>query len=304
MSVFAGPRTPFEVIKKTTDSLGSFWSASILSSMWQDTSGTVPAAVDQEVKRVDDLGGLGNHLLAPTGSKIVGAYTYVLKGPILRKENNQYYLEFDGDGRSLRCTSLTGNWPALTGSNSFGITMSVAFQTTSPQPTTNSSGQAYTSTGLSGTWLGNDALGNFGNVWWFGLRLGSEQMFYSVVRNVENTAWVTIFNEGDRYASLTGASNLNRKVIYTATGSISNTSFSGRDYIDGVLTSQFSNIAFDNTSPLPQPFSNTIAVGARSPGNDNWIAGRFYGGVMVAKDVSDDTERAIIERFLFLNCFK
>lgn len=303
MSVYAGPRSPFEVIRKGIGAVGSYWNPSILSSMWQDTAGTIPAVVNSEVKRIDDLGGLGNHLLAPVGSRVSGTYTYVFKGPTLRKEGNQFYLEFDGDGAGLRSSPMNGSWPQITGNNSVGITMSVAFQTTSPQPTANANGATFTSTGTGGTWLGTDALGNYGSVWFFGLRLSQEIMFYSVVRNIENTAWITLFDDGNRYATLTSAPELNRKVIYTAVGSIVNATFSGRDYVDRNIISSFSDIPFANTTLLPQPFNNSVVVGARSPANDNWIAGRFYGGAMIAKDVNE-TERAVIEQFLYVNCFR
>jgi hypothetical protein len=303
MSVYAGPRTPFEIIKNGLGAVGSFWNPGNIRTMWQDTAGTIPAVVNSEVKRVDDLGGLGNHLLASTGTRVQGSYTYVFKGPILRQDGNQYYLEFDGDGSALRVASLLGSWPQVTGNNSFGITLSVAFQTTSPQPTANSAGATFSTTGLSGTWLGNDALGNFGSSWFFGLRLSSEVMFYSTVRNPENTAWVEVFNEGDRYSTLIGSNELNRKVIYTAVGIINNTTLGGKDFISREPKANFSNVAFGNTMLLPQNFSSTLAVGARSPTNDNWIAGRFYGGAMIAKNI-DENERSVIEQFLYVNCFR
>lgn len=54
MSVFSGPRTPYNVIK---DVAYSFWSPRVLKSLWQDTAGTIPATVNSQVKRMDDLSG-------------------------------------------------------------------------------------------------------------------------------------------------------------------------------------------------------------------------------------------------------
>jgi hypothetical protein len=146
MSVFAGPRSPFESIKDGTT--GSYWNPSVLKSLWQDTAGTIPAVVDSEVKRMDDLGKLGNHFYGASGTALRTGYTYVLKGPKLRQEGNQYYLEFNGDGEGMATDLMAGTWPQITGNNSIGITMSVAFQTTSPQPTANSTGALFTTTGL------------------------------------------------------------------------------------------------------------------------------------------------------------
>lgn len=292
MACVAGPKTPFTALKGNVP--GSFWSPRVLSSLWQDTAGTVPAVVNSEVKRMNDLSGRGNHMLASTGTRTISSYTYTFKGPILRQEGSQYYLEFDGDGAALRCTA-SGSWPAVTGSNSAAVTLSVAFYTNSSQP-------ALPSSGLGGTWLGTDSIGNFGNVWHFGLRLSTETMFYCTKRNLADTAWVEQWTEGDRYSLLTGAQWLNTIVIYTATGSIINNTIGGNEWINGNNTVNFSSVPFGDVSLLPVPFNNTFAIGARAPGNDNWIAGRFYGGVMLAKALTEP-ERLTIQDFLYTNCF-
>ena len=57
------------------------------SSMWQDSAGTVPAAVNQPVGRVDDKSGNGNHKIQATAAA----------RPILRDDGTgHYYLEHDG----------------------------------------------------------------------------------------------------------------------------------------------------------------------------------------------------------------
>lgn len=293
MAVFSGPRTPLSILKNSVTF--SFWNPRVLGSLWQDAAGTIPAVIDSEVKRMDDLSGLGNHMIARTGSRTISDYTYVFKGPILRKENTQYFLDFSGDGTSFQVNALNGSWPQVTGQNSIGITMSVAFLTNSPQP-------SLPNTGLSGTWLGTEALGNFGGSYFFGLRLNQEIMFYATVRNAENTAWINQWNEGDRYSNLSTANWLNRKIIYTVVGSIDSATLGGKEWIQGVNTADFSNVPFNDTSLLPVNLNNSFVIGARQPTNDNWIAGRFYGGVMIAKEVSNE-ERKIIEDMLYTNCF-
>ena len=291
MAVFSGPRTPYQALRDGTT--GSFWSPRVLSSLWQDTAGTIPAVVDSEVKRMDDLGGLNNHMLAPTGSRTSNDHTYVFSGPILRKDGNKYYLETDGDGAALRTGATSGNWPQLEANSQIGITLSVAFQTDSDQGDFGS---------LGGTWMGCDSLGNFGSVWRFGLRLNQEVMFYATVRNAENTAWVTQFNDENRYSTVAGANFYDRPVIYTATGKIDNATFGGNDWIDGLPSASFDGIPFNTTTELPVPFYNQFVLGARAPSNDNWIKGRFYGGMMIAKEINEE-ERKIIEDFLYTNCY-
>jgi hypothetical protein len=292
MAIFSGPRTPRSILKNTTF---SFWNPRVTSSLWQDVAGTIPAVVDSEVKRMDDLGGLGNHMIALSGSRTISNYTYTFKGPILRKENTQYYLEYDGDGAGLIISNAAGDWPQVTGNNNIGISLSVAFYTDSQQPSLPSSG-------LSGTWLGSDSLGNFGGVWWFGLRLNQEMMFYATMRNVENTAWISQWNEDNRYSNLSTSNWLDKKIIYTATGNVDSNTFGGKEWIYGTNTVEFSGVPFNDTSLLPVNFNNTFVIGARAPSNDNWISGRFYGGVMVAKEIND-TERKVIEDMLYTNVF-
>jgi hypothetical protein len=293
MACTSGPQTPFSSLKDGTT--GSFWSPRVISSLWQDTAGTIPAIINSEVKRMDDLGGLNNHMLAPIGSRTINGYTYTFKGPTLRQDGTQYYLEFDGNGAGLRAVNASGSWPQVTGNNSIGITLSLAFETSSTQP-------ALPSSGLGGTWMGSESIGNFGGVWWFGLRLSQEIMFYATARNVENTAWVTQWQEGDRYSNLSTSQWLDKKIIYTATGTVNNATFGGKEWIYDQNTADFSNIPFDNTSLLPLPYSNTFAIGARAPTNDNWIAGKFYGGIMLSKEINE-INRKIMYNFLYISTF-
>lgn len=292
MAAHSGPRTPFFALKDTT---GSFWSPRVRTSLWQDTAGTIPAEVDTEVKRMDDLSGYNNHMIAPVRTRTIGDYTYTTKGPILRKTAKSVYLEFDGDGAGLESLNILGDWPTVDFDNSIGITLCVAFHTNSTQPDLPSSG-------FGGTWLGSASSGNYGNSWFFALRLNQEVMFYTTIRNFENTAWVNQFDDGNRYSTLNSVNYYDRPVIYIATGRINNSVLGGTDWIDRQESAKFDDVPFNNTDLLPQPFKNSLVIGARQANNDNWIAGRFYGGAMIAKEVSYQ-ERRVIEDFLYTNCF-
>jgi hypothetical protein len=294
MAIFCGPRTPFSALRNSAT--GSFWSPRVVSSLFQDQAGTIPAEIGVEVKRMNDLGGLGNHFLALNGSRTIDDHTYVFKGPILRKEQNIYYLDFSGDGTALRVSNANGDWPPVTGSNSFGIFFSVAFQTYSQQPD-------LPNTGFSGTWMGSESIGNLGNQWFFGVRLNqANSRFYATVRNVENTEWVQQFRATSIYTNLSTSQFFDRPIIYSAAGYINNDVYGGGEWIDRKETALFEDRPFDDTSRLPVPFNNTFSIGARQASNDNWIAGRFYGGAMMAKYPSDE-ERTIIEDFLYTNSF-
>ncbi len=64
----------------------AWYDPSDLSSMWQDSAGTIPAVVDSPVGKMNDKSGNGYHLLQATASK----------RPILRSAGGLYWLEFDG----------------------------------------------------------------------------------------------------------------------------------------------------------------------------------------------------------------
>lgn len=72
---------------------GFAYDFSDLSTMFQDTAGTIPVtAVDQLVARVNDLSGNGNHLIQSTsGSR-----------PLLKKDSKGYYLLFDGTSKTMQ----------------------------------------------------------------------------------------------------------------------------------------------------------------------------------------------------------
>lgn len=63
-----------------------WYDPSDLSTVWQDTAGTVPASANDPVARIDDKSGNGHHATQATvGSR-----------PILRTDGRYAYLEFDG----------------------------------------------------------------------------------------------------------------------------------------------------------------------------------------------------------------
>lgn len=70
---------------------GGWYDPSLLTSMYQDSAGTVAAAVDAPVGRIEDRSGRGNHL----GQTVAAAR------PILRQAAGLNYLEYDGVDDSL-----------------------------------------------------------------------------------------------------------------------------------------------------------------------------------------------------------
>ncbi len=61
---------------------GGYWNISDLSTVWQDTAGTVPGAVGSPVLRIDDLSGKGNYFLWVSGNTLT-----------LRQNGSFYYVE-------------------------------------------------------------------------------------------------------------------------------------------------------------------------------------------------------------------
>ena len=65
---------------------GVWYDPSDLSSMWQDSAGTTPAAVDSPVGKINDKSGNGNHAVQATAAA----------RPMLRQSGAVLYLDFDG----------------------------------------------------------------------------------------------------------------------------------------------------------------------------------------------------------------
>lgn len=72
----------------TPESLGAaaWYDPSDLSTLFQDSAGTVPGVVDSPVGKLNDKSGNGNHLTQATANA----------RPTLRQSGPLYYLEFDG----------------------------------------------------------------------------------------------------------------------------------------------------------------------------------------------------------------
>lgn len=89
--------TPLELFAASED---GFWlDPSDLSTVWQDTAGTVPAVVGDPVGRIDDKSGNGNNAIQGTPAN----------RPILRQDaDGAYYLEFDGSNDRLVVTNAMG----------------------------------------------------------------------------------------------------------------------------------------------------------------------------------------------------
>ena len=291
MACFAGPKTPYSLLNDGT--AGFFCNPNVLSSLFADTSGTIPATVDNEVKRMNDLGPLGVPFISPTGSRVINGVTYIFHGPTLRKNGDIYYLEFDGEGAGLEAMNITANWPQATSSGESAMSLMVAFETSSTQPI-----------GFGGTWLGTHSIGNFTSKWNFGLRLSLENQHYCVVRNDANDGWLTIFDEGSRYSNINLSQYYDNPIIYYAEGNIENMTIGGKDYIKRDFQTEFSNVAITDTeNDLPIDLYNNFAIGARAPSNDNWIAGNFYGGMMISKSLTD-SERNSMYNYFYSNINK
>lgn len=77
---------------------GAWYDISDLATLFQE-DGTTPAVVGQEVGKVLDKSGNGNHLVQTTATNC----------PILQVENGRYYLDFDGgDGLQASAIDMTG----------------------------------------------------------------------------------------------------------------------------------------------------------------------------------------------------
>lgn len=77
---------------------GGLYNPSVLTSLWQDSAGTVAGAVNSPVGRVTDLSGNGNHFVQATSSR----------RPILRLSGGKYWLEFDGIDDYMDCATAAG----------------------------------------------------------------------------------------------------------------------------------------------------------------------------------------------------
>jgi hypothetical protein len=85
--------------------VGVWFDPSDLSTMFQDSAGTTPAAIDQAVGLILDKSGRGNH----------ASQTTLASRPILRQDNSgRYYLDFDGIDDSLFTASINFALPHAT----------------------------------------------------------------------------------------------------------------------------------------------------------------------------------------------
>lgn len=93
---------------------GAWYDPSDLDSMFQDSTGTVPAAVDAPVGRISDKSGRGNHAVQATAAA----------RPILRKESSGlHYLEFDGTDDFLRASfAIAQPWDRISAARQLGWT--------------------------------------------------------------------------------------------------------------------------------------------------------------------------------------
>tara|TARA_R110000796_G_scaffold1718_2_gene7091 strand:+ start:345 stop:1142 length:798 start_codon:yes stop_codon:yes gene_type:complete len=94
-SIRTAPFSP-QALFGTGDS-GVWLDVSDVSSLFQNSDGTVAAVVGQPVGYVTDKSGNGNHAIQATSTK----------APVLRQSGDLYYLEFDGADDGLQIPTLT-----------------------------------------------------------------------------------------------------------------------------------------------------------------------------------------------------
>ncbi len=81
------PVAAFSPLSLFTGAGGGWWDPSDLSTMWQDTSGTIPAVLNSPVARIDDKSGNGHNFTQSTSNM----------QPLLKQDGSgRYYLQFDG----------------------------------------------------------------------------------------------------------------------------------------------------------------------------------------------------------------
>ena len=140
----SGPTSHFSTNRYVKEAIGGldyfsghgtmFWyDISDLSTLWQDTSGTIAVTKDGDpVLRIDDKGGASNNAIIDSGS---GTY---------RTDGRRHWIEFDGATGYLNSQIISGT---------VDRTLAAACVSTSPQPSTNpiyNCGHVYTAAG-SGT---------------------------------------------------------------------------------------------------------------------------------------------------------
>lgn len=265
MACTVGPKTPYIALRNGT--IGAFFNPKNLSSLWQNTAGTIPAQVNSVVARMDDCGPL--NLMNFTS----------VNAPILRKENGIYYIEFDGTDDYMR-TSSSAFTQAIAGSEK---TICVAYR--------------YTGGSSSGTFFAHYAMGNYTNSWMFGSRIDNPRS-YCVVWNADTSSWVTVFNLS---YNTTLTSRINKDIIYTMNTKLDESTVYGQAWINGILTNNQSTV-ITNPQYLPKLYNSTFEIGARAGNNDNWVAGRFYGAAIFNRLLTND-ERKTVEEFLYINTF-
>lgn len=144
----SAPWTPGELF--AAGELGAWYDPSDLSSMWQDSAGTVPVtAAGQPVGRIADKSGRGNPLTQPTDTR---------RPTLAQDADSRYYLSFDGLNDALVSASpvnMSGVWR---------VTAFTALRHLASQTSTGVAWEHGTTTntvvGAFATWLSNVANGD------------------------------------------------------------------------------------------------------------------------------------------------
>ena len=262
-SVIGESRSPHSLY--SPESMGCWFDVSNVASLFEDSAGTIPASVGNKVGKMLDLSGNGHHMVQ----------TATNRQPILRlASQHKYYLEFNGTSDGLITTDLVTLPDAET---STIVSMGAAFYTDSTSPST------------SGTWVGADAMGNYHSRWAFGLRVSQPRSYYFRHNGVD---YDQVFD-----ASLPSQSaNTDANIMWFAESSFGSTTMVLSDWIDRVAGTPAS-VAIDLPVHLPVSGSNYMVIGARSPTNDNWMSGKFFGSFCIDRRLAEYERNGLFEYY-------
>lgn len=223
--------------------VGVWYDPSDLTTVFQDSAGTVPGAVDQPVGMIKDKSGNGKH----------ATQSVAANRPILRKSGAYYYLEFDGTNDFLVTSSIN-----FSGTDKVGIWAGVHKTNDTAYKTIVELSAAPTST-----------IGTFG--------LGAS----SLNGDASRRTWTSLLS-GSAVNNIGGASIYAAAItsVLTAQFDISQSTAANESklYVNDTLTTQTFNLADAGTGNFS---NNPLYIGMRG-GTLAPLAGRLYGLIIRA----------------------
>jgi hypothetical protein len=226
---------------------GAWYDPSDLSTLFQE-DGTTPAGVNDPVGKILDKSGNGNHMVQTT----------LTKCPILRRDNDLYYLDFDGADDGLQTFTTID----FSGTDAVSVFAGA-------RKTVNDANQNVVE-------LSNSV----------GSNNGAFRLFY-----VLNNVWRSIMKGtvANTISTATVTSELN-KSIFSVTADISEPSHSLRRN-GSVVESNTNSLGTGN-------FGNYLMnMGSRSDGASSVLNGDVYGLVVLSRKATDN-ETAAVESYM------